>query len=102
MARQIRWSPKAAADLEAICDYIGRDSPHYAALFARQIVSAVRSLATFPEMGRLVPEYGNDAIREVIHRGYRIVYRLGPEAVEIAAICHGAKPLGSLAREQEA
>ena len=94
MARQIRWSPKAVADLEAICDYIGSDSPHYAAIFARHILSAVRPLATFPKMGRVVPEYEDDALREIIHHGYRIVYRVGPDAVEIAAICHGAKPLG--------
>jgi hypothetical protein len=34
----------------------------------------------FPELGRIVPEYRNDCIREIIFRSYRIVYRVNHDA----------------------
>ena len=93
MARPVRWSHTAASDLEDICAYIGRDSPHYASSFAKRIVSATRLIGQFPESGRIVPEYRDPAIRELIYQGYRVVYRLKAEASEIVQICHGAKRL---------
>lgn len=93
MARQVRWSPRAASDLEEICEYIARDSEHYASVFATRVVAIVRRIQQFPEAGRIVPECQDPALREMLHRHYRIVYRLRGDAIEIAAICHGARPL---------
>ena len=91
MALPIRWAPKAAHQLEAIVDYIGQDSERYAAIFARRVLQIVRTIPVHPAAGRVVPEYGDKNLREKIHLGYRIVYRLTPNAVEIVAICHGAR-----------
>ena len=66
MAVKVRWSPRAAADLERICDHIGQDSETYAALFARRVVSLVEGLAEFPRSGRVVPEYGIETLREKV------------------------------------
>ncbi len=54
----------------------------------------VEDMATFPRIGRIVPEYRDPNLRERIYSNYRIVYRMKDEVVEIAAICHGAQPLG--------
>ena len=48
---QLVWSPAALADLTEICDYIGRDSDHYARLFAQRIFSAAETLALFLDAG---------------------------------------------------
>lgn len=40
----VRWTPQAADDLEAITDFISADSPHYASLFAIDVLSAVEQL----------------------------------------------------------
>lgn len=93
MARPVRWSHTAASDLEEICAYIGRDSLRYASLFAQRLIASTRRIGQFPEFGRMVPEYCDPAIREVIYQGYRVVYRLRAEAVEIVQICHAAKRL---------
>ena len=85
------WSPRAASHLEEICAYIAQDSPVYARIFARRVVSVVRDIPRFPKAGRMVPEYGNQDLRERLHAGYRIVYRVKPDIIEIAAICHGAR-----------
>jgi toxin ParE1/3/4 len=44
--------------------------------FGQFLVSHTKVLAQFPELGRVVPEFGDDFIREIIVRSYRIVYRL--------------------------
>jgi plasmid stabilization system protein ParE len=38
---KIIWSPRAISELEGICDFIGRDSPHYARVFAHKVVQIV-------------------------------------------------------------
>ncbi len=85
------WSPDAAADLEAICDYIAKDSEYYARVFAQGVINAVERLLIFPESGRIVPEYNQKDLREIIFQNYRIVYRIKSDAVEIVTITHGAR-----------
>ena len=92
MARLI-WAPRAAEDLEAICSFISRDSAAYARDFAERIIEAVELLGEFPEAGRIVPEFGDPALRELLHRHYRVIYELGHDAVHILAIHHGARLL---------
>src|SRR3989338_3969741 len=96
MAYKIKWSFKAVAHLEQICNFIAHDSEFYAALFAKRIIRIVKSIPRFPKAGRKVPEYNNENLREKIYKNYRIVYRIKKEAIEIAAICHGSKPLANL------
>ena len=90
MARII-WSPNAVTDLEAICEYIARDSEHYSRIFAQGVINAIEKLQIWPESGRIVPEYNQKDIREVIFQNYRIVYRTKSYAVEIVTIMHGAR-----------
>jgi plasmid stabilization system protein ParE len=96
MAYKIRWSPRAASNFEDICNYIAKDSEYYAALFAKKVNAIVKAIPQFPKAGRIVPEYGDETLREKIYENYRIVYRLKEEFVEVVAICHGAKPLGNI------
>ena len=96
MAHKIIWSPRAASNFEDICKYIAKDSQYYAALFAKRIMTIVKSIPRFPKAGRVVPEYGDANLREKIYENYRIVYRLKGEFVEIVAICHSAKPLNNI------
>ena len=93
MALKIKWSPRAASNLEEICDYIAKDSEYYAILFAKKVTTIVKTIPKFPKTGRIVPEYGNENLREKIYGNYRIVYRIKEELIEIVAICHGARPL---------
>lgn len=93
MAYRISWSPRAAKNLEEICNYIAKDSKYYATIFAKRINVIVKGLIRFPKSGRVVPEYKNQNIREKIYENYRIVYRLKEEDIEIVAICHGAKQI---------
>lgn len=93
MDREVVWSVLASDDLVSIAEYITRDSESYAAAVVREIVAAARSLHTFAERGRRVPEYDDPSIRELIVRTYRLVYRVHPQRVEVLRIIHGAREM---------
>ena len=88
---RVIWAPQAIEDVEAIRAYVARDSAHYADLVVERIVAAVTRLESNPLSGRVVPEVGDESLREVIHGNYRIVYRLRQDVVEIATVFHGAR-----------
>ena len=48
-------------------------------------------------MGRRVPEIGDDALRELIYRQYRIIYIVDAEGerVDVLTIFHSAKEFGA-------
>jgi toxin ParE1/3/4 len=93
MDREVVWSVLATADLESIVEHIFHDSEFYAAAIARELVAAGRSLATFSERGRVVPEYEDRTVRQIIVRHYRLIYRVQPERVEVLRIIHGARQM---------
>ena len=93
MDREVVWSVTATADFESIVEYIFRDSQFYAATVAREIVAAARSLSTFADRGRVVPEYQDPTVRELLVRRYRVIYRVGTVRVEVLRIIHGARQL---------
>ena len=87
----IRWSPEAVADLEAIRDFIARDSPRYAQLVIQRLIEAVDQLASFPTSGRVVPEAERPELREIIVGAHRVIYRYRHEAVEVITIFRGSR-----------
>ena len=90
---EIRWTPQAADDLEAIADFIAADSPPYASLFAIDVLAAVARAGAFPRSGRIVPELDHPDVREVILGNYRIVYRLKSDLIEVLTVYHGTRLL---------
>jgi plasmid stabilization system protein ParE len=90
---EVRWTPQAADDLEAITNFIATDSPQYARLFAMDVLVAVERFAVFPNSGRVVPELKDPAIREILFGSYRIVYRVKGDLVEVLTVYHGSRLL---------
>ena len=93
MAHRIGWSRRALRDLEAIAEYIAADSPTYAGIVVKKVVSETKMLVRFPRSGRKVPEFDDDNVRELIVYSYRIIYRLQDDEVVIAAVIHGKRLL---------
>jgi len=93
MAYKLIWSPAARDDLHDIVVFIARNNPNRAMSFGYELISETNRLPEFPELGRIVPEYKNDLIREIIFRPYRIVYRVNHnhKLCEIARIWHSAR-----------
>ena len=86
MDYQVRLSRSARSDIQDIVRYISIDDPDQALRFSRFLIHHTKSLSAFPERGRVVPEFGDKAIREIIVRAYRIVYRVNHQTVSIEVI----------------
>ncbi len=96
MDRQVNWTLAALADLEAVAEYIERDSPHYAASLITEILGAGRSLSFLSQRGRQVPELADSHLRELIVPPYRLIYRIEADAVWVIALVHGRRDFGTV------
>lgn len=88
MVKIIR-SEQATNDLNEIFVYISRDSLHAATLIIYQIHEIVSYLIDFPKLGRTVPEFKIPAIREILFKNYRIIYKIKQTDIEIVTVFHG-------------
>ena len=93
---KIKWSYEAIEDVESIAQYISRDSQFYAQATVSKIIDFSRSVAKFPQMGRIVPEVNNKRIRERLVYSYRLIYKVERHYVLIIAVIHDKRLLGSI------
>jgi plasmid stabilization system protein ParE len=87
------WSLRAVGELDAIGDYIARDSPAAARRVTEAIQARVGELAQFPFVGAKFRRRREGQYREVSYKKYRIFYRVDrrEKRVYIATIWHGAR-----------
>ncbi len=53
---KVKWTEKASSNLQAIHDYIAKDSKTYATRFIKSLIRATTKLEQMPRCGRMVPE----------------------------------------------
>lgn len=90
---KIYWTQTGISSLENIVEYIFKDSEYYASNFAMQILMSIERLEFFSFSGRIVPEYNDKNLREIIYKNYRIVYNIKEDCIFILYVCHCAKLL---------
>lgn len=56
------------------------------------------SIGEQPLIGRVVPELGNERMRERFLYSYRLTYEVGDDRVEMLAVIHGRRLLESIER----
>ena len=95
---EVRWSPEAIEDLEAIAEYIARDSQYYARAVVSEMLSVSRDLSKFPHMCRTVPETSDKNIRERFVYSYRLIYQIESEKILIIAVTHGKRLLEKISQ----
>ena len=95
------WTDPAVDDLQAISDYISKDSEYYASIFIGELIQSVEKLTEFPEIGRMVPEYQRKDIRELAVQSYRIIYQIEDNRILILTVVHGRRELLKLMETEE-
>jgi plasmid stabilization system protein ParE len=90
---KIIWSPLAIDRAAEIVDYIAQDKPLAAQKWIETIFSKVDSLKLSPEIGRIVPEIGDNQFRELIYQNYRVIYKIDYNQIFILTIRHGSQIL---------
>ena len=90
----VTWSRESSENMVEIEEFIARNSIERAVRFVDGLIDHAEAiLADNPRRGRIVPEIGNPDMRELIYRGYRIVYRLKGDALEILTVFEGHRQL---------
>jgi len=83
----VELAESAIEDLAGIRNWYAEEQvPEVGERLVTGILDQAESLATHPEMGRVVPEFGVDWLRELIHPPFRIVYKLESERVRIVRV----------------
>lgn len=88
---KIILTDQALEDLEEIENYVSRSSVKIGRELVLKFFDKFELIASFPEMGRIVPEFKNSYIREIFQSKYRIIYLVSDQNVEIIRIIHGSK-----------
>lgn len=91
---EVRLADSAVADLSDILAWYARDGASEAgSRLVRRIMERIEHLSDHPEMGRMVPEFGQRTLRELLHPPFRIVYRHDPGVLRVVRIWRGERLL---------
>lgn len=91
---KVSFSHSAVSDLEDIIEFYKEQKiPHVGQSVVKKIFKQVEPLAEQPDMGRIVPEFDLDYLRELIRPPFRIVYRRDTDRVRIIRVCRSERLL---------
>ena len=83
----ITFADSAVRDLEAIISYYTEQAvPQVGRRLVAEIVADIELLAEQPDMGRIVPEFELEFLRELIRPPFRIVYCRDKKQVRVVRV----------------
>ncbi len=102
MGAKILIAPSARNDLRDIVAFAALHDVDAAERLGFALITRAESLAQFPQRGRVVPEYGDPQLREILHLSYRVIYRVNETAqtVEVVRFWHAARGFPHLPPER--
>ena len=72
---KVRLTDSAINDLQELLLYYEEQLvPKVGQRFVAEILDRIETLIDNPDIGRIVPEFSTDNIRELIHKPFRVVY----------------------------
>ena len=86
---QLEFLPQAENDLEAIGDFIAKDSPRRAISFIRELRAQCVKIACSPQGYRRRPEF-QENLRSCAYGNYVIFFAENGVLVQIVRVLHGA------------
>ncbi len=91
---KIVWTEISIKDIKDIYDYIAQNSIRYAGITINKIYQKAQIIIDNPFSEKIVHEFNDKMIREVISGNYKIVYRIMSELqVDILRVYHSARLL---------
>ncbi len=90
---RVIWTPEAQAHLDGIYQYVKRDAPFYAQGIVDKLTRRSQQLVGHPYSGRIVPDYDDRNLRELIVFPHRLIYRVTADCIYVIAVFHGARQL---------
>ena len=91
MKYPVRFTPAARVQFLAALAYIRGEDPSAAVAMRQRAAESLARLRSYPESGRVLPEFPELPFREVVVPPYRFFYRMKSDTVWIVAVWHGAQ-----------
>ena len=83
----VAFAESALRDLEGIrAWYAEQGVPEVGDRLVAEIIQQLERLVDHPEFGRVVPEFDQPFLRELIHPPFRIVYRRDPVRIRVVRV----------------
>jgi len=83
----ITFAESAIQDLEDVLNYYQeKDLPHVGDRLVKSVFADIELLTDQPDMGRVVPEFEIEYLRELIRPPFRTVYRRDQRQVRVVRI----------------
>ncbi len=80
-------SNSAFSDIESIKEYYENEGiSHVGKQYVVSIIDHIQTLSDNPDIGRKVPEFDEEKIRELIHSPFRIVYLREKNSIHIIRV----------------
>jgi len=93
---RVHLAQSARDDLADIIEwYTSQDVPHVGVRLVTEIRDRLRQLNSFPDSGRIVPEFDTPWLRELEYPPFRIVYRRDEDAVTVVRVWRSERLMDS-------
>ena len=90
----VRLAESALTDLAGVRDwYAEQGVPETGERLLTEILERIQTLRDHPAKGRIVPEFDQPTLRELIHPPFRIVYRLERPQVSVVRVWRSERVL---------
>lgn len=90
----IHYTTRFLYEVDEQAEYLAQYSPTRASLFVNSVFRQLELLKQHPQLGRVVPESGEETIRELLFRQYRMIYRtVADDRIDVLALQSGLRPL---------
>lgn len=84
---KVSISISAFNDLEDMIGYYSSQGvPDIGIKFSTDIIAHIQVLSKHPDIGRVVPEFGLEHIREIIHKPFRVVYQRDVRSIKVIRV----------------
>jgi len=83
---KIHWSELSFERISEIGNYIALNAPVAADKWINDILNKEGTILANPNIGRIVPEYKNKMIRELIVGEYRLIYKIELKTISVMTV----------------
>ena len=85
--RLISFAESALRDLEEVRTWHVEQGVHEIGVRpVEEVLQRIQALAEHPDLGRVVPEFDQPLLRELIHPPFPIVYRRDPQQLRVVRV----------------
>lgn len=85
---EVIWTRLAINNLNNHADFIAKDDAIAAEKWVLSILEKTGQLSTHPQSGRIVPEFSDSNLREIIDGNYRLIYRIRVNKIFVQSVRH--------------